>query len=259
MKEHKEAQFKLAECYELGIGVPKRADEALKWYRKAAINNHTAAQVVLVKSYLYGKLGPRNIREAIKWSLKIENDIEPEDLNNIGHCFDIGDGVERFPSEAVRYYKKAAERGCAIAQFNMGVCYEQGSGVAKNLNTAKKWYQKAAAQGDKNALKRFRDLSYISMPPKPPSPHKPTPSPTAPPKPPSPTLTTYDKFGIFFFIMVFGIVIGVGVPACTFAALRDYGGIEIAGELNDILQTIGGIIGGIGAIVFFVRKVRKFI
>ena len=40
----------------------------------------------------------------------------------LGGCYDFGDGVEKNPTEAVKWYRKAAEQGYAPAQFNLGLC-----------------------------------------------------------------------------------------------------------------------------------------
>jgi TPR repeat protein len=45
------------------------------------------------------------------------------------------------------WYKKAAERGYADAQFNFGVCYYAGHGVEKDHTQAEIWFKKAAEQG----------------------------------------------------------------------------------------------------------------
>ena len=42
---------------------------------------------------------------------------------------------------------KAALQGDAGAQNNLGVCYEYGEGVKQDYAEAVKWYQKAAQQG----------------------------------------------------------------------------------------------------------------
>ena len=70
---------------------------------------------------------------------------------NLGVCYANGDGVEKNPTEAVKWYRKAAEQGDALAQCNLGVCYANGNGVEKNLNEAVKWHRKAAEQGDAKA------------------------------------------------------------------------------------------------------------
>ena len=64
-----------------------------------------------------------------------------------GRCFAKGDGVNKDMYEAVKWYRKAAERGYAPAQFSLGCCYHSGHGVDKNSAEAVKWIRKAAEQG----------------------------------------------------------------------------------------------------------------
>ena len=51
------------------------------------------------------------------------------------------------------FFRKAAEQGEAIAQFNLGNMYVQGHGVAKDYVQAHLWLSLSAAQGDEDALK----------------------------------------------------------------------------------------------------------
>ena len=55
-------------------------------------------------------------------------------------------------------YRKAAEQGKAIAQYNLGYCYEKGLGVVKDPTEAVKWYRKAAEQGDAAAQAALQRL-----------------------------------------------------------------------------------------------------
>ena len=50
-----------------------------------------------------------------------------------------------------------AEQGYATAQHNLGVMYANGEGVEKNLTEAMKWYRKAAEQGNENALNNLNE------------------------------------------------------------------------------------------------------
>jgi hypothetical protein len=47
----------------------------------------------------------------------------------------------------VKWYRKAADQGIALAQFNLGVKYYKGEGVPQDDTEAVKWYRKAAEQG----------------------------------------------------------------------------------------------------------------
>ena len=58
-----------------------------------------------------------------------------------------GTGVAKDKAEAVSWYRKAADQGHAVAQFNLGVCYAKGTDIAKDKAEAVSWYRKAADQG----------------------------------------------------------------------------------------------------------------
>jgi hypothetical protein len=81
--------------------------------------------------------------------------------------YEEGKGVKQNTTEAVKWYRKAAEqedeealnnltamcnRGNSIAQFNLGLMYEEGKGVLLNDAEAAKWYRKAAEQEYTTAL-----------------------------------------------------------------------------------------------------------
>jgi len=65
-------------------------------------------------------------------------------------CAD-GKGVEQNYAEAVKWNRKAAEQGHAIAQYHLGREYYTGQGIEKDLAEAVKWFRKAAEQGNQEA------------------------------------------------------------------------------------------------------------
>ena len=62
--------------------------------------------------------------------------------------YKIGIGVPQNNTEAVRWFRMAAEQGNVAAQFNLGVMYETGSGVPKDYVQAYAWFNIVAAQGN---------------------------------------------------------------------------------------------------------------
>jgi hypothetical protein len=68
--------------------------------------------------------------------------------------YDTGLGVPENDAEAVNWYRKAAEQGNAMAQYNLGNMYARGDGVPENFVKAYSWYSLAAAQGHKKAQDR---------------------------------------------------------------------------------------------------------
>ena len=65
----------------------------------------------------------------------------------MGVRYATGNGVPRDDREAAAWYRQAAERGHAAAQFNLGVRHGQGRGVDVSDSLAAWWYRQAADQG----------------------------------------------------------------------------------------------------------------
>ena len=61
-------------------------------------------------------------------------------------------------TEAVKWYRKAAEQGDAKAQWCLGRCYESGDGVIQDKDEAVKWYRMAADQGHRYAIEELEEL-----------------------------------------------------------------------------------------------------
>ena len=73
-------------------------------------------------------------------------------LNAIGDSYFYGSNVKRNYRKAVYNYRKAAEMGYDVAQYNLGYCYEEGRGVMKSGSKSFYWYRLAAEQGNAKAL-----------------------------------------------------------------------------------------------------------
>lgn len=56
-------------------------------------------------------------------------------------------GQEKPSAAQIAEWRKDAEKGVATAQFKFGWCYAHGQGVAQNDAEAVKWCRKAAEQG----------------------------------------------------------------------------------------------------------------
>ena len=77
----------------------------------------------------------------------------------LGKRYGSGDGVNVDKAEAVKWYRKAAERGHAEAQRDLGICCIFGIGTDGNKEEALKWLVKAAEQGDEMAKDVLRQLN----------------------------------------------------------------------------------------------------
>jgi hypothetical protein len=70
----------------------------------------------------------------------------------LGTMYERGLATEASPSEAARWYVKAAEAGDRIAQYRYGVLLRSGKGVKRDEKTAVKWFQRSADQGEVDAI-----------------------------------------------------------------------------------------------------------
>jgi uncharacterized protein len=77
--------------------------------------------------------------------------------NYLGFMHSRGQGVKQSPSMAVKYYRRAAQKGVRSAQFNLALAYATGRGVQKNQTQAFEWYYKAALQNYSRAAKAVAD------------------------------------------------------------------------------------------------------
>ena len=76
----------------------------------------------------------------------------------------IGLSVPQDNSEAVKWYRLAAEQGSASAQYNLGLMHYKGKGVATDNVQAHLWWALAAAKGHENAREN-RDIVAKQMTP----------------------------------------------------------------------------------------------
>ena len=66
-----------------------------------------------------------------------------------------GLGVTKDETEALKWFRKSAERDNAMAQGSLGWMYDKGLGVTKDDAEALKWYHKAAEQGDADCMNLY--------------------------------------------------------------------------------------------------------
>ena len=98
--------------------------------------------------YFLGRNGkPIDYNKAVKWYRKSAEQGFAIAQRNLGVCYKMGKGVPANDAESVKWYKKSAEQGFMGGQFNLGYCYQYGIGVPEDGVEAVKWYTKSAEQG----------------------------------------------------------------------------------------------------------------
>jgi TPR repeat protein len=96
--------------------------------------------------------------EAVKWYRKAAEQDYAVGQNDLGYMYQSGKGVLKDYEKAVKWYRKAAEQGHAGGQRNLGNMYQYGMGVEEDFEEAVKWYRKAAEQGRANAQTNLGDM-----------------------------------------------------------------------------------------------------
>ena len=76
-------------------------------------------------------------------------------MNFVGYFYGHGQGVQLDYAQAMSWYRRSADAGCAMAIFNVGALYHSGLGVVKDSATARIWYRKTAAFDNPNAMAAF--------------------------------------------------------------------------------------------------------
>ena len=146
---HAKAQNNLAVMYLQGQGVKKDEKEAAKWFRKAAEQGAALAQDTLGMMYARGLGVPKDGLEAVKWYEKAAEQGLAEAQMHLGQLYYLGtDGVPQDYAAAAPWLAKAAERGNTWSQNTLGVMKENGEGIAENVKEAAELFRKAAEMGD---------------------------------------------------------------------------------------------------------------
>ena len=131
---HVGAMYETAWMYGEGDEANINLIEALEWMKKAAAQGHENANKYL--------------------SEYEEKAAELSDQERGNYYY----FTRKDYTEAVRWYKKAAEDGDAYSQFLLGFMYRRGQGVEKDLYEAMDWLKKAVKNGSEHAEKEVDTL-----------------------------------------------------------------------------------------------------
>ena len=96
--------------------------------------------------------------------IKLRSELgDPSDYLKLAWLYENGTGVSQNDSEALEWYRKAAEKGNADAQIELGKRYFEGRGVSTNEDEAVKWYTKAAENGNTDAQLVLGDRYFVEQ------------------------------------------------------------------------------------------------
>jgi hypothetical protein len=85
--------------------------------------------------------------EAVKWYRLAADQGNADAQFNLGKMYSKGRGVPLDKSEGVKWYRLAADQGNAEAQYSLGAVYDGGEGEPQNFIIAHMWYNLAFTNG----------------------------------------------------------------------------------------------------------------
>ncbi len=85
-------------------------------------------------------------KEGVKWYRKSAEQGYALAQAVLGEAYYYGEGVPQDYTEAAKWYRKAAEQGQAKAQHDLGLAYALGKGVPQDYVLAHMWYNLAASK-----------------------------------------------------------------------------------------------------------------
>lgn len=151
--------FKVAQCYEKGMGKQKNINRSLWFYRCAAKLGLIDAMHTYGNIILFGDMECENDLEVghfyLKLAAKKASNEYPYPLYDLGRCYEGGVGSDVIPTDdhyAFKLYSRGAALDCPNCQFRIGRCFENGElGQEKDNIRAIEWYMKAADLGQSDA------------------------------------------------------------------------------------------------------------
>lgn len=167
-----EAEYALAVMYDQGQGVDKDVEQAAFYMRKAAAGQDVLAQRWLGAHLVEGKIKPEGKQEALKWyrlaALQGDSQSLPHYLDlaekagadaqyEVAVMYFMGKGVPQDFDKTFTWLTKAAAGGNANAIHGLAVCYYNGWGVKKDEAKALEYLKQAASLGQPLAQKDLHD------------------------------------------------------------------------------------------------------
>jgi len=123
-----------------------------------AEEGYIPAQLHIGGLYQFARHVTRNAKTAIKWYRRAAERGSAEAYYRLAKILaDGAEGVDNDVSNAIRYYEKAIEGGMSDAAFSLAQIYEYGKGIDSDKEKAIEWYFRAGEMFKKQ--KRPEDLA----------------------------------------------------------------------------------------------------
>jgi TPR repeat protein/uncharacterized caspase-like protein len=141
-------QYLTGLCLQLGVGVKKDLMEANAWIRKAAVQGLSDAEIVWGRILLYGSNGvTKDEAEALRLFRKNADRGHRRAMVALADCQRFGQGIPQDEAEAIRTLTNLSEQGYGPATFILGLHFQYTPGYEKNDGRVADWFRKAIDQG----------------------------------------------------------------------------------------------------------------
>ncbi len=120
-------------------------EDAARWFRAAADQNHPDALVALGEMALRSQAG-MHPREALDWLTRAANTGREDAMRVLADMYGKGHGVEKDVNKSAEWLNRASRSGDLQSARRMGDLY-----FNSDAPIALKWYEKAASDGDSEA------------------------------------------------------------------------------------------------------------
>jgi hypothetical protein len=134
----------------VAVAAPVPSDPArrLAYYRDAAAAGDVEGTLQLAILYAKGEGGvTQDYAIAAKWFRAAADKGNARAQYDLGVLYERGRGVPVDFAAAAEWYRKAAQQQYPLAEFNLAVVYTKGQGMRQDLSEAAQWYRRAAGHG----------------------------------------------------------------------------------------------------------------
>ena len=153
-----DAENRLGDCYQQGIGVLPDEYAARKWFKQTAEEGSAEGLHQLGRLAESTKTRDPDLVKAYKHYCEAAESGSVDSIAAIGRCLLQGYGTEKDPERAFRLLYQAAKQKNQIAQYWLGVCCEFGFGEPSNVKKAARCYDAAARQGCSKAQVKLAEF-----------------------------------------------------------------------------------------------------
>ena len=133
------AQLQVGTLYDQGEGVANNPQQAVAWFRAAALQGNAHAQHYLGLMYAKGRGTVKDDVLAAEWFGKAAEQGFAKAQYQLGKAYAEGVGVEKNSENSLFWLHKSANQGNSSAQYCLGQVYAKGDGVEKDAEKAAEW------------------------------------------------------------------------------------------------------------------------